>query len=64
MAKQDLIWKWTRFVVGVVMFAALMAVHVMVKELHVIVLSAPFGLMGFDAPDLLRQLTGQGGGKR
>lgn len=45
------------------MFAALMAIHVLVKELHIVILSAPFGLMGFDAPDLLRQFTGQGGKK-
>lgn len=61
--QHDMIWKWTRFVVGVVMFCALMAIHVMVKELHIVILSAPFGLMGFDAPDLLRQFTGQGGKK-
>ncbi|PHP68168.1 hypothetical protein CSC94_05825 [Zhengella mangrovi] len=61
--KHENIWRWTRFVVGVLMFAALMAIHVLVKELHIVILSAPFGLMGFDAPDLLRQFTGQGGKK-
>ncbi|MFP1634069.1 hypothetical protein ACLB6G_20255 [Zhengella sp. ZM62] len=62
--QQDLIWKWTRFVVGVIMFAALMVTHVMFKELHIIILSAPFGLMGFDAPDLIRQFTGQSGERK
>lgn len=61
--KYEMIWKWTRFVVGVLMFVALMAIHVLIKDLHVAILAAPFGLMGFDAPDLLRQLTGQGGKK-
>lgn len=60
--KQDWIWKWTRFIVGVALFIGLMTVHVLIMELHVVILSAPFGLMGFDAPDLARKLTGRDGG--
>lgn len=56
---EKLLWKWVRFGIGVVMFAALMAVHVIYKELHVVILSAPFALMGFDARDLLQSVAGK-----
>ena len=55
---EAMIWKWTRFVIGVVMFAALMVVHVVYKELPQFILAAPFFLMGFDAADLAKSILG------
>lgn len=55
---EKLIWKWVRFVIGVIMFAGLMIVHVMMKEVPVFILAAPFALMGFDAKDLMNTLPG------
>lgn len=61
---EALIWKWARFVVGVILLVGFTAVHVLIKELPAFLLASPLFIMGFYATDLIKDFVSLKGGKK
>lgn len=55
---EPIVWRWTRFVIGVILLVGFVAVHVLLKELPSLILAAPLALIGFDAADIFKSMTG------
>ena len=57
MADGKIALKVTRFIAGFILECVMLFMIFMGVDISLIVLALPFGLMGYDAPDLFKQVT-------
>lgn len=51
--REELVWKWVRFAVGVVLILLMLSVHAFVRELSVFWIALPGTLLGVNAESLI-----------
>lgn len=57
--REEIAWKWARFVVGVMLIAAMLVVHAFFKELSVFWIALPGVLLGVKPEALIDKVRGK-----